>query len=144
MRSGVPWDRISLLFHTVKLRDFLLRSTIRKTTLSMLNCMPVMAKRTVRAVGSVDTPGKSLARVTNVNTRGFLFSSNWYLIGERATAIPIVCVTCDQLSRYVRNRRLQTMYVDEQSNWICSCDTCYFELWQYYDELIEEACAGLL
>jgi len=51
-----------------------------------------------------------------------------------------VCCFCGRESENIAARRLNTAYVDEPSNWLCSCYDCYSETVDHYKELWYEYC----
>ncbi len=45
------------------------------------------------------------------------------------------CPCCHNISSVVESRRLNTSYVDDQLNFLESCDWCFEVACEYYDEL---------
>lgn len=41
---------------------------------------------------------------------------------------------CKHFGFDVKWRRKNTAYVDDKSNWMCSCSECYQETYDYYEE----------
>lgn len=52
-------------------------------------------------------------------------------VGE---VVDIVCPCCQRFM-LIRKRRLNTAYVNDESNWMISCDNCYEEAVEYYSDL---------
>jgi len=48
------------------------------------------------------------------------------------------CEHCGRFSRNVRRRRLNTAYVDEESNWLFGCLECYDRATEYFEQLWDE------
>lgn len=46
-----------------------------------------------------------------------------------------VCPCCEQEKPDIRKRRKNTAYVNEESNWLVSCDECFQDTVAYYAEL---------
>ena len=42
------------------------------------------------------------------------------------------CSYCNRLTNTVDNRRINTAYEDEESNWMASCKECYEDAQQHY------------
>lgn len=55
---------------------------------------------------------------------------------------------CLQFPRYisftVKRRRLNTAYVDEESNYLTSCLSCYWETVDYYQDLWDDYYSSIL
>lgn len=47
------------------------------------------------------------------------------------------CEYCHKYFKYPKRRELNTAYVNEEDNWMCSCKGCYDEVVDYYKELWE-------
>lgn len=47
------------------------------------------------------------------------------------------CEYCRKYFKYPKRRELNTAYVNEEDNWMCSCKGCYDEVVDYYKELWE-------
>lgn len=47
------------------------------------------------------------------------------------------CGYCRKYFKYPKRRELNTAYVNEEDNWMCSCKGCYDEAVDYYKELWE-------
>lgn len=45
------------------------------------------------------------------------------------------CVGCGKYFKYPIKRRLNTAFIEEELNWICSCKDCYEEEVAYYKEM---------
>lgn len=45
------------------------------------------------------------------------------------------CTMCRRVSFSVKNRRLNTAYVDDELNFQCSCEKCYDASYDYYADL---------
>ena len=54
------------------------------------------------------------------------------------------CPCCERMSYTVDNRRVNTAYVDDKSNWLNSCLYCYADAEEYYCERWEEYNQGRL
>jgi hypothetical protein len=52
------------------------------------------------------------------------------------------CPCCKRLKFNNRKRRLNTKYVNDESNWLTSCGECYEETYQYYADLWADYYAG--
>lgn len=39
------------------------------------------------------------------------------------------CEYCRKYFKYPKRRELNTAYVNEEDNWMCSCKGCYDEVW---------------
>jgi hypothetical protein len=52
----------------------------------------------------------------------------------------MICNSCGEEvpDNEIQRRRLNTMYHDEESNWLTSCLTCYDDAISYYAELWEQ------
>lgn len=46
-----------------------------------------------------------------------------------------VCPGCGRMSRSVERRRLNTQYVDDDSNYLTSCCDCYDDMYEHYRDL---------
>lgn len=57
---------------------------------------------------------------------------------------PTRCPCCGRYLEDVENRRLNTAYESEESNWILSCRECYDEAVAYYAEMWDEYYSGRL
>jgi hypothetical protein len=54
------------------------------------------------------------------------------------------CNCCGRYFMYPERRRLNTAYVNEESNWLTSCQECYDEACDHYAELWNDYYGGLL
>ena len=52
----------------------------------------------------------------------------------------MICKGCgeDYSENEIQRRRLNTAYVNEESNWLTSCLDCFKETWDYYQELWDD------
>lgn len=48
------------------------------------------------------------------------------------------CPNCGQDDGTVERRAINTMYQNEESNYLISCKQCFDEAWNYYQELWDE------
>lgn len=63
--------------------------------------------------------------------------------------LPHVCPHCDVPDHYhdsttVAKRRLNTAYVNDESNWFVSCKACYDDLYAMYEEQWKDYYSGAL
>lgn len=54
------------------------------------------------------------------------------------------CPPCGRAFVYPKRRRLNTMYENEESNYITCCEDCYKEAYDYYEELWADYYSGRL
>jgi hypothetical protein len=56
----------------------------------------------------------------------------------------MICPKCEQEDESVTRRRMNTQYVDEESNYITVCGDCYAEIEEYWAEMWEQYYEGRL
>lgn len=50
----------------------------------------------------------------------------------------LVCEVCEVSNETVQRRHRNTMYQDDESNYMTSCQACFDEDWAYYQELWDD------
>lgn len=55
-----------------------------------------------------------------------------------------ICPYCDQSKPDITTRRINTLYHDDESNWITSCLDCYKETIAHYNEMWSDYYAGCM
>jgi len=55
-----------------------------------------------------------------------------------------ICPHCNRLRRGVESRRMNTAYVNDESNFTLSCEPCYDKTISYYAEMWDEYWSGRL
>jgi len=58
----------------------------------------------------------------------------------------MICKGCgeDYPDNEIQRRKLNTMYRDEESNWLVSCEDCYQDALKYYQQLWSDYYNGRL
>lgn len=52
------------------------------------------------------------------------------------------CPCCQHPSDTIERRRLNTAYCDPESNWLTSCEECFREAWDNFEEQWAEVISG--
>jgi hypothetical protein len=55
-----------------------------------------------------------------------------------------ICLCCKQERKDVARRRLNTAYVEDKRNWLSSCERCYEEAVEHYQNLWDDYWAQVM